>query len=689
VTSDGEHTDAWSADFVDLASLNAEASDAILARIAEVRRAAGGGEGAALPRSCTLILGPAGAGKTHLFARLRRRCGHEASFALTRPELGGDPLPRHVLAAALDALQRPAAGSALRQADLIVAGAVARLDASHRWLPPPSGGAEIARQALGALRQAGGEERRRALASALDSLEGRHGGLELAWLARFLAQPFAEDPVRRAALRWLSGREPDSDQLATLGVRRPLSDESVLPALRSLAALAAYAAPLVLVFDQVENIAEADGSTGRIHGHARLVCELFDCVPGVTIVQLALDAEWHRRIGPALAASERSRLESRVIPLRLPRPEERRELVRAWLASLPLAAGERRAFPGPLAEEDLRAWEEMPGLTPRALMIACREALVRTGVAIGAGRTTPDRATATATALPTSFDELLARLWDRQLDRASCEIDDAAADDRGVDRSRLRGGVAAALRFVEDLTVSGAGAGAPHDLDLRKADTPVTRVFVLQHLNARSAYATLGQAFGAAAAGRVTVLRERAIAFPPTWKRAGEHLAALRSRAPRAFVELERDEVANLLALHDLLSAAQSQDLTDDRGMPVVASEVERWARRSIAPQAWPVVRATLGRSARRTSGPGPASREHAVRETHPVREADEPAAVEPPRGLRIAFGPAIGESSMQRSTVTSSAQTKAPFAPSAARTVVAWMRSLGRTIRGLNERER
>src|SRR5262249_36337728 len=63
------HADAW-AEPADVPSLNHEASDLILQRLEDVRRA-GTREDLALTSSSLLLLGPAGAGKTHLFTRLR------------------------------------------------------------------------------------------------------------------------------------------------------------------------------------------------------------------------------------------------------------------------------------------------------------------------------------------------------------------------------------------------------------------------------------------------------------------------------------------------------------------------------------------------------------------------------------------------------------------------------------------
>src|SRR5690606_6920878 len=96
-------------------------------------------------------------------------------------------------------------------------------------------------------------------------------------------------------------------QLARLGRTSALDDTEVIPALRTLAVMSALGAPLVLVFDQLENLIDPGGASDRIVAHGTLVSELVDNVRGLTIAQMALDTEWLRAIRPVLGASQRSR----------------------------------------------------------------------------------------------------------------------------------------------------------------------------------------------------------------------------------------------------------------------------------------------------------------------------------------------------------------------------------------------
>ncbi|HEX3853250.1 MAG TPA: hypothetical protein VHW01_19940, partial [Polyangiaceae bacterium] len=93
---DSLHADPWAEQFVDLPSLNSSASGAIEASIARMREVARS-EPQALRSRSLVVLGPPGAGKTHLFARLRRRLGPRAVFVHVRPLVHTEITPRFVL----------------------------------------------------------------------------------------------------------------------------------------------------------------------------------------------------------------------------------------------------------------------------------------------------------------------------------------------------------------------------------------------------------------------------------------------------------------------------------------------------------------------------------------------------------------------------------------------------------------
>ncbi len=562
------HADPWSTSLVDVAALNAHASDAVLAAIDAVRAAALGDAVARQSRSF-LIVGPAGAGKTHLFARLRRRASSRAAFVLLRPELAVDPTPRLVLAHAIDALRRPVPGQDLTQLDVAVGSALSIVRSGHaRW--------PLA--ALDQLRSSGEPERREQLDRVVDLFEKNHPEVDLDWLGRFLELPFASSPDRRAALQWLSGREPDAHQLARLGLREPLPDASVMPALRTLGVVASFGAPLVIVFDQLENLVEEGGATGRIHGHARLYSELHDAVPGLVLVQMGLDTEWQKRISPALGAAEKSRLEARVLTLELPDAEQRLALLEAWLTGV----ADRQPAPWPFSPAGWARWQSAPGVTPRRLMIAAREALEGDESERG-----PD--------VDASHDRL-DELWEEHLESARGAIDHAMAAGRPLDAEHITSGVAAALGLM-DTYFKVAGPKEAHHLRTGDGhEYPTTDLFVVQKAHPRSVTSQLERARETAGRRRVVAVREAAHPFPPTWERVGASLDQLVRTPSAVWLELARYEVSRLIALHDLLAAARSQDLAGRDGNPIAEPVVRAWARAELGVAGWTLITALLGR---------------------------------------------------------------------------------------------
>jgi hypothetical protein len=578
------HADAW-AEPGDLASINQAASDLVLARIEEIRTA-GATEGAALPSASVLLLGPAGAGKTHLFTRLRRRAGRRAVFIHTRPQIGVEPTPRFVLHSILDSLKQKVFGEEQMQLD-VIAGAM--LAAHER------GEARYPLLAVDDARRLDEEARRALVERVVGEVEDRFPGIAPDYLERLLAVPFASRPERRALLAWLSGREPSMVELERLGAPGPLADVDVMRALATLGVAAAYGAPVVLVFDQLENLAEDGGRTGRIHAHARLVSDLRDTVRGLVIVQMALDAEWVTRIHPALHASDRDRLEEKVVHLALPSPEERRSLLEAWREALPEDARDR-PFPHPFPAAEVDRWIHDRGMTPRMLMQAASEAWLRR---MEPGEAVPESATVDTAP---SLDERLTAQWEAAIERARGEIDEAATESRGVLAERLASGISAALSLVGvDATQAATKLGPRIDAQHEGARF---EVLVAQQQNHRSLAAAIRAATGAASSKRVRLVRERAAAIPPTWKEVDGLLTAFEALPGAALVWASRDDVARLLALEGFLTAARSHDLSDDEGRPVPAKDAIAWAERALETPSWPILEALL--VARQKSGQVP-----------------------------------------------------------------------------------
>ena len=615
--ADLEHSRAFAPHIIDVPQLNAKVSDSILDRIDRVRR---GGPRAA--SASLLVLGPAGAGKTHLFERMRRKAGQGATFVHLRPELGIEPSLRHVLLTVVDAMKQPVADQEYTQLDVVVGSSLARIDGDNPKFPIAF---------LDKARAMTPLEREQLLERALDRFEQEEPAIDGAWLELLLGSPFLKGAERRAALSWLSGREPSELELRRLGRSEAMANASIKPALRALSTVAAYKAPLVIVFDQLENLVEADGRTDRVHGHARVFAELHDEVSGLVLVQMALDGEWIQRIRPELAASERSRLESQMLQVELPTAEEREELLRAWLERMPPPA-RPTPFPAPFSRNDWQALCVLPGVTPRMLFVAARKAL--------AGEA-PFPNPLPESEQREEIDDVLQRHWLEGLKEAHAELERAAGEKRGIDPTRLTAAIRALLLLTPgtSVTVTPSARAGCETLRFQRGEARAL-VYVVQGTHARSVAAALLQAAISAESEPTIVVREQALSPPSTWKLANEILERLRAMPEATLLEPGRFELARALALHDLFSDARSEDLAGPDGRPVPEEVVRAWARWVLEPALFALALGeqslAQAKEAARASAPEPV-REQQRKSAPVVPPPSEGVTIDVLRKLRLA----------------------------------------------------
>lgn len=661
---DFEHADPWSSDLIDVESLNRHVSDLIVQRVADVREAAEQGPNA-LRTTSLLALGPAGSGKTHLFVRIRRKCGPRAAFVLIRPELGVDTSPRHVLNVVVDALGQHASSTTDRQLDVVVASMLAKfIDESGPHV------------LLTRFRDASVANREELLARGMDELERRFPEAYFPYLEQLLRAPFLASADRRAATQWLSGREPSDASLQRLGLPGGLADADIIPALRTLSIVASFGAPIVLVFDQLENLFDPDSAAHRVHNHANLVSELFDSVRGLVVVQLALEGEWRGRIRLLLSDSQRSRLESTVLELELPSNEQREQLVRAWVARLPEA--ERvRPFPYPFSKSLLDEWRLTEGLTPRRLMIACREAMLAGPSVELENVSSPVEAVPNEDAVP----DRLAQLWEIALADARRQLTAVAAEGRGLDGDEVVAGLLSLFHVLPGARAKSKRIKNVSALEVEQ-NGAASELRAVQHLHPRAVGAAIQHAHEAAAKTkqvRVLVVRERALPFATTWKKVEEHARTLQA-AGGALLWLEHEESAQLVALHDFLSAARSQDLTHSDGSAFDLERVEEWLRASASMDEWSLVQRIFGAAAEEAIEPAASH----TRSKVPIR-ADELVSATGPvlallKQLRVASVERLvrelrekQEASSDRSQVIQELRAAADRVRWFGRSIVAW----------------
>jgi hypothetical protein len=571
---DAIHADPWARELIDLASLNANASGAVEEAIEKLRRDAAGG-GRALRSSSLVILGPPGAGKTHLFARLRRRVGPRATFVHIRPLVHAELTVRFVLGEVVRQLAY-LTPQGLPQANALVGSLLGALTGVGSGYPSA---------ALTLFTKLGEAEREARLDAEVERVLSMWPEVDETYLQRLLRVPFASGPMGRALLAWLSGRDCDASQLERIGAAVSLSEERALPALQTLTLVAAVGAPLVIMFDQLENLMDGDGAGPRLRAYAHLASECVDVLRGAVIVHLALDSEWERGIEPSFNASQRSRIVMRRELLSLPRAAEREELLRLLSARVPEP---HEAFPWPLGDERLERLRTQPGITPRLLLVAFRRALAGepdedAPEASNSQATAPPADDGVATAPPSVPD--LSSEWQAQLDAARLAVQAAGEAREALDAARLADGVLASGAFIPGLRVR-AHAKPPTFLALEREGKTELVAFV-QESSPKSVGSTLTKL--AALTAPVVALRERAREFPPTWHETLKKQRALLDSGRARWLDLDPEDGARLLALAALLQAARSGDVTDARGAMVSERHVAEWVGSTLDVPSWPI----------------------------------------------------------------------------------------------------
>jgi Cdc6-like AAA superfamily ATPase len=615
------HSDPWADDFIDLPSLNRRVSDAIETSIQSVRQLARA-EPRALRSTSLVVLGPPGAGKTHLFARLRRRLGPRAVFVHVRPLVHGPMTPRFVLSECVRQLGYATHG--VLQAGALVGSLLGYLSGSSTSFPTAF---------LNEHERLESPELEARLESAVERVLEIWQEADEIYLRRLLRVPFVAPPIRRALLAWLSGRDCEVSQLDRIGASAPLSEDLALPALRTLFAVASLGAPIVIVFDQLENLAEREGSGAQLLAYANLTAELVDSMRGLVLVHMALDTEWSRAIDPTLNLSQRSRLVMRQETMALPSPLEREELLRLWIERIP----DRPApFPWPFSEARLSRLKTETGFTPRMLLVECRGALEGEDVSREEASVTNDASSSGRTAESSESVEGLQEEWDQRLEAARRLADEASEERSLVAAERIVDGLLACTRFVSSFAKVSPKAIAPAQLVLEMAGRPA-QVAVLHQAHHRALATAFTKLTALAGREYVVAIRDRSEDLRPTWKDTLAKLQALLATGRARWVLVDRDDIVRLLALDALLQGARSGDVTNRAGRPLAETEVVDWATTALDVPHWNIVveLAQVWSSAATVSTNGNADADAASR----VTDTSHPRSLALPllRRLRIA----------------------------------------------------
>lgn len=356
----------------DVLSVNREVSDGLIRLLAALDRT---------PNIAALVLGEAGSGKTHLIKRLISRQGDDLVFVYVHPLKDHRRLFSSLLQIIISNLDYPPPNSpqgfTTTQLELIAAHVMVAAFEDYLAKHPDDGGhpylGTVKRnpcKILGFRRSPKWDTLQK---HALNYLS-RNAGLKGHTAKRILKILFhyLDESKREPAATYLSGSDPDDEGSDLLGVKLREGDftieaqeERSKEILITLGKLLKYYRPLILCFDQLENL-----DSGQLIGSfGRLVNDIVNEVDNVLPVGFVRAETWDVRMAPSLDGAAKGRLSSNVFHLRGLELDQALDIVRArldWAYSCE-ALSRPNAF-HPLQRADLE--RRLLGLTsPRDVLI--------------------------------------------------------------------------------------------------------------------------------------------------------------------------------------------------------------------------------------------------------------------------------------------------------------------------------
>lgn len=269
-------------DFCDVESINKAAFEAILSDIRSV--------GDDHKTRARFLVGAAGSGKSHLFARLRRKLSDGQFTFVSNPPTAPLHIKRFVLRKVLSGMTKsvmsPHGPLPYSQVQRMVYGLMQRVlrgkglkigQIHERWKK---------------LSRAKCDQNMRKLEGAL----GKIPGLDIPIDVRRVLVRILDDEKRDLAVAWLSGNQNlgEADYLS-LKAAGPLADEGISELMKQLGHLSIGAGPIILILDQLDTLVKPD----QIHELESLMIDLNDSSRNwyviVSLVQEKFDL-WHSMV---------------------------------------------------------------------------------------------------------------------------------------------------------------------------------------------------------------------------------------------------------------------------------------------------------------------------------------------------------------------------------------------------------
>ncbi len=333
------------------------------------------------PNIAALVLGEAGSGKTHLIKRLISVQGDDLIFVYVHPLKDHRRLFSSLLQVVISTLEHPPPGgpqpTVKTRLELMATHVMTAVFENYLEKHPDDGGRPyletVKRKPWKILSFKKSPKWRTLLTHALSylslhaSLQGHTAGTILKVLLHYL-----DESKHEAAVTYLSGSDPDDEGAELLGVKLTEGDFTVeaqeersKQILKTIGKLLTFYRPMILCFDQLENL----DNEPLIASFGRLINDIVNEVDNVLPVGFVRAETWDVRMAPHLDGAAKGRISSNVFHLKGLGLDQAMEIVRArldWAYS-----SESRSRPDgfhPLQLAKLK--EQLLGLTsPRDVLI--------------------------------------------------------------------------------------------------------------------------------------------------------------------------------------------------------------------------------------------------------------------------------------------------------------------------------
>ncbi|AFM24529.1 hypothetical protein [Desulfomonile tiedjei] len=365
--------DPWRSPEPDIATVNAQPFESIIKLLGQIHKT---------PNLSALVLGEAGSGKSHLIKRLMTAQGNKLIFVYVHPMKNPVTMFSNLLERVMTNLDCSPMGLdaffGCTQLDLIVANVIIaaleeNLKGGQVKIPPHSLKALKANPVKIFQQQKNMAKWAKILSKTEEFLASKLPKDLISKMVLKLLFHYLDDSKRTIVQYLLSGYPPDEDDAKALGIRFheidltiEAQEERSKQILKAIGRLLRFYRPMILCFDQLENL----DTTALISSFGKLISEIVNEVDNILpIAFMRPDTLESGFSEENLDKAARDRLTSEVIPLQGCNLEQALDIIKARLNWAFEGSSQARPNPFyPFQEEVLRTEILKDGNTPRMVL---------------------------------------------------------------------------------------------------------------------------------------------------------------------------------------------------------------------------------------------------------------------------------------------------------------------------------